>query len=110
MRSAHTMSRMAKRHPHAPRERLSLTEWETAIPSEVRATLAWRRIPQKELVDALGLEQSYLSRRINGKARMTPGELLAICDFLNEDIGALLSRAKHNAKHPPHGEPAMRVA
>jgi DNA-binding Xre family transcriptional regulator len=104
---------MAKRRTRAPRERLTLREWEVAVPIEIRATLAYRRIPQSELVDALGVEQSWLSRRITGKVKMTPGELLAICDFLNEDVGAVLSRAKHNAKHPPHGDPptqSMRVA
>lgn len=96
----------------APRERLaSAQQWDTAIANELRATLLWRGITQKQIVDVLGAANpNYVSRRVRGEYPMTAGELMVVADFFNEDVGALLTRAKHNAKHPPHGNSAMQVA
>jgi transcriptional regulator with XRE-family HTH domain len=99
MRPAHILVAMAK--GRAPRKRLTEEQWQEAIAAELRATLAARKIMQKDLSRALGVrDPSWISRRLSGEIPISAATLLVISDFMDEDIDAVLSRAKGRATNP----------
>lgn len=56
----------------------------------VRAELARRRIPHRQLADALGLTPISMSRRLNGSVTIDVVELEAIATFLHVPVATLL--------------------
>lgn len=123
-------SRTPRAKARAPRERLTQEQWQQAIAGELRAIMARKRIMQKDIMGILGVhEPSYISRRMNGAMPLTVPELVVLCDYFDEDITVVMSRAKENATnlclshsdakvtahmqaHPPPAgaAPAIRIA
>jgi hypothetical protein len=63
--------------------------------------MARKRVLQKDIMGVLGVhDPSYVSRRMNGVMPLTAPELVVLCDFLDEDISSVMSRAKDNATNP----------
>jgi transcriptional regulator with XRE-family HTH domain len=84
----------------APRKRLTEAEWQTALAAELRATMAAKKIMQKDMLRVLGVEQSWLSRRLSGDVPISAATLLVISDYMDEDITQVMSRAKDRATNP----------
>jgi transcriptional regulator with XRE-family HTH domain len=99
MRSPHTLVVMAKRR--APRKRLTEEQWQVAIAAELRATMAAKRVMQKDLMRALGVsDPSWISRRLAGTVPISAATLLVVADYMDEDITAVMTRAKDRATNP----------
>jgi transcriptional regulator with XRE-family HTH domain len=80
---------------------LTQEQWQVAIADELRATMARKRIMQKDIMRVLGVhDPSYVSRRMNGIVAMSAPELVVLCDYFDEDITQVMSRAKDNATNP----------
>jgi predicted XRE-type DNA-binding protein len=91
-------SRTPRAKTRAPRERLTQEQWQQAIADELRAIMARKKIMQKDIMGVLGVhDPSYVSRRMNGIMPMSVPELVVLCDYLDEDITVVMSRAKENA-------------
>jgi transcriptional regulator with XRE-family HTH domain len=79
---------------------LTQEQWQQAIADELRAMMARKRIMQKDIMGVLGIhDPSYISRRMNGIMPLTVPELVVLCDYLDEDITAVMTRAKENATY-----------
>jgi transcriptional regulator with XRE-family HTH domain len=99
MRSPHILVRMARRT--APRKRLTRDQWQQALAAELRATMARKQILQKDLSRAIGeTDPSWISRRLSGSVPIDAATLLVIADYMDEDITAVMTRAKDNATNP----------
>lgn len=61
-----------------------------AIAGNVRAEAARHRIKQSDVGAALGLDQSAVSRRMNGQVPFTAAELEAVAKLLDIDVKQLL--------------------
>lgn len=59
------------------------TSMTAAIAAEVRAHVARQQIKQQAIADALGRNQSWVSRRLTGEVPFTVADLDAICALLN---------------------------
>ena len=70
-----------------------------SIAAEVRAELARRRCPAKDVAAALGLDKSAVSRRLNGHTRFTVEDLAIIGRLLGVEPGRFLSA--------DHGDPVV---
>jgi hypothetical protein len=123
-------SRTPRAKTRAPRERLTQEQWQQAIAGELRAIMARKKIMQKDIMGILGIhEPSYISRRMNGTMPLTVPELVVLCDYFDEDITVVMTRAKEYATNlclshsdakvtahmqahpPPAGAPtAIRIA
>lgn len=57
-----------------------------AIAGEVRAIMARKDIRGTDVARAMGVEQSYFSRRHSGKTPWSAAELKLVMDILDEDI------------------------
>ena len=119
---------MARRR--APHKRLTRDQWQQAIAAELRATMAAKQILQKDLMRAIGVtDPSWISRRLSGSVPIDAATLLVVADYMDEDITAVMSRAKdratnlclshsdtkvtaHMQAHPPPAgaAPAIRIA
>lgn len=51
--------------------------------TEIKVWMARRRINQSELADKLGVQQSWVSKRLAGKVSLTVGDLTAISEALD---------------------------
>jgi transcriptional regulator with XRE-family HTH domain len=60
------------------------------VQAEIRAEMARQQITQQALAHALGWRQDYVSRRLNGAARLSIGELEAIARALGRTVASLL--------------------
>ena len=68
-----------------------------AIAEEVRSLLARRRVSQKALQEDLGWSRARTNRLVHAEQNWGPAELLALCDYLDVDLAALLAAAKTSA-------------
>ena len=81
-----------------------------AIMGEIRAEMARRRMSGQELAQRCGMQQSTMSRRLNGSP-FTVRELLAVCRALGLTLTGLASEArKHSAPIPAMREGGASVA
>lgn len=51
--------------------------------TEIKVWMARRRINQSELAAKLGVQQSWVSKRLAGKVALTVGDLAAVADVLD---------------------------
>ena len=99
MRSPHILVRMARRK--APHKRLTEEQWQRAIAAELRATMARKQILQKDLSRAIGeTDPSWISRRLSGSVPISAATLVVVADYMDEDITAVMTRAKDSATYP----------
>lgn len=92
-----------------------MTALDTAVAGEIRAARARRQMTQLELAEALRirigveLDQTAISRRIRGETPWTAGELIAVCDALDEDIARVFT-AGREALHGRMRKSARKAA
>lgn len=70
--------------------------WEY-IAEEVRALAGRRKVRQTELAVLLGIQQSQVSKRLNGRLPFTVSELVTLADFFGTRAGDLLQTAADRA-------------
>jgi len=77
-----------------------MTALDAAVAGEIRAAAARQRVTQVELAEALrdrlGVEhdQTAISRRMRGETPWTIGELIAVCDALDEDVARVFAAGR----------------
>lgn len=59
------------------------------VAAEVRAILAYRRIPQAALADVLGMSQVAVSRRLRGETLFDVDEVAKVAAFLGVSVADL---------------------
>lgn len=59
------------------------------VAAEVRAILAYRRIPQADLAEVLGMSQVAVSRRLRGETLFDVDEVAKVAAFLGVSVAAL---------------------
>ena len=69
----------------------------SCVAANLRAEVARRRIPQRELAQVLECSQQSMSRRLQGTQPLTVDELMALSAFLDMDPAVLLDGAKEPA-------------
>ena len=63
--------------------------------------MAAKRIMAKDLSRAIGIsDPSWMSRRLSGTVPIDAATLLVVADFMDEDVAAVLGRAKDRATNP----------
>lgn len=62
-----------------------------AICAELKAHMARRGLRQRHIAQALGVDQQWVSRRLNGDVHFSIDDLEAFCTVLNVDVKDLLS-------------------
>lgn len=60
------------------------------VSGNVRAEMARRRVTQKELSEALGLAQTQISKRLNGRSEWRVNDLPPIAEALGVSIDVLI--------------------
>lgn len=81
-----------------------------AIAEEARAEIARQKprtkVSQKEIAFAVfGESQQWLSRRLNGEVAFSPGEIIALADYLKVDVNKFLGAGKGTP--PGQAEPTV---
>lgn len=69
------------------------------VGEEIRAMAARRRMSISALARALDLPQTYVARRVDGRAAFTPAELARVAEVLDVPVAELLPREAHRV--PP---------
>lgn len=62
----------------------------SVVQSNIRAEMARREMPQREVAAAVGVSQQSLSLKLSGRRPMTVEELVLISEALELDIAELL--------------------
>lgn len=60
------------------------------VGANVRAEMARRRIPQRQLAEALGLSQAGVSKRLNGLTPWDVNEITVVAESLGVPVSALI--------------------
>ena len=70
---------------------MTVTEWAMPTVDNIRAEMARKRKRQADLAALLGIAQSGVSARMNGKVPFDLHELFLIADWLGVSVHALLA-------------------
>jgi transcriptional regulator with XRE-family HTH domain len=65
------------------------------VAAEVRATMARRRIKQKDLAAAMNMSPQAISRRLSGELPFDLDELAHVARLLGDDPGDLIARGQN---------------
>lgn len=68
-----------------------MTAQAQAVPGNVRAEMARRRVTQAQLAEALGKTQQAVSARLNGRVAFDVNELHTVAEVLDIDVTDLLT-------------------
>ncbi|WP_432793639.1 helix-turn-helix domain-containing protein [Rhodococcus ruber] len=79
-----------------------------AIARRLRGKLGEQRMSQAKLAALSGINQSGLSRRLNGKMPFDIDELEAVCSILGVDLDEILT-GRGNPRHPGGGDGGLGV-
>ena len=63
------------------------------VGANVRAEMARRKVPQREVADLLNLPQASVSKRLAGEVPWRITELTKVADFLDVPVAVLLGEA-----------------
>lgn len=64
-----------------------------ALSAAIRSHLAYRRLTQGDLAEALGVSQTQVSARLRGEVRWSVADLVAVADWLDVHPSQLLGDA-----------------
>ena len=84
---------MATTHPPRPFAQGPEQPADAAVSAAIRSHLAYRRLTQADLADALGISQTQVSARMRGEVRWTVNDLYAVAAWLDVAPASLLTAA-----------------
>lgn len=77
----------------------TLDTYDSVVAAEVRATVARHgRVKQKQIADAFGQDENWVSRRMNGKTPWSIGELVQLATLFRCELADLLPHLDSNQK------------